>query len=46
VIATAQVQFAKNIPLDPDDSSNGQKAAFLMACIGITSGMDWIFIVL
>jgi len=37
------VQFAKNIPLDSDDSINGQKAAFLMACIGITSGLGRLF---
>eukprot|EP00092_Neocalanus_flemingeri_P049875 GFUD01057460.1.p1 GENE.GFUD01057460.1~~GFUD01057460.1.p1 ORF type:complete len:248 (-),score=35.95 GFUD01057460.1:101-844(-) len=37
------VQFAKNIPLDSDDSQNGQKAAFLMACIGITSGLGRLF---
>merc|ERR1719369_527067 len=37
------VQFAKNIPLDADDNKNGQKAAFLMACIGITSGLGRLF---
>lgn len=37
------VQFAKNIPLDSDDNTNGQKAAFLMACIGITSGLGRLF---
>jgi len=37
------VQFAKNIPLDSDESVNGQKAAFLMACIGITSGLGRLF---
>lgn len=37
------VQFAKNIPLDPEETSNGQKAAFLMACIGITSGIGRLF---
>ena len=36
--SAAQVQFAKTIPLDHEESRNGQKAAFLMACIGITSG--------
>lgn len=33
------VQFAKNIPLDESDHDNSQKAAHLMACIGITSGL-------
>jgi len=37
------VQFAKNIPLDADDDTNGAKAAFLMACIGITSGLGRLF---
>lgn len=31
------VQFAKNIPLAEDDKVNGDRAASLMACIGITS---------
>ena len=39
IFSSYQVQFAKNIPLDQDETTNGQKAAFLMACIGITSGI-------
>ena len=33
-----QVQFAKNIPLDTDSKTNGDKASVLVACIGVTSG--------
>lgn len=33
------VQFAKNIPLDEDNVVNGDKASYLVACIGITSGL-------
>ena len=33
-----QVQFAKNLPLDENAAANEEKAASLMACIGVTSG--------
>ncbi len=33
-----QVQFAKNLPLDENSAANEEKAASLMACIGVTSG--------
>jgi len=33
------VQFAENIPLDEDNDINSRKAAYLMACIGVTSGL-------
>jgi len=33
------VQFAKNLPLDVDTDVNEEKAASLMACIGVTSGI-------
>lgn len=36
------VAFAKGIPLDDDDKTNGLMAAKLMTCIGITSGIGRI----
>jgi len=35
-------QFAKDIPLDSDDDINGEKAAKLIMCIGVSSGLGRI----
>ena len=37
------VEYAENLPLDPEEDTNHSKASVLLACIAITSGMGRLF---